>query len=109
MDSILPSNNVQALVRFFGQVYEVQFYGARKQKSFGSGWRQLVEDHNLEEGDFLVFELITSDEYNLEINLQVLRCKLPPELEQEIEMRKLSNKPKVIIDLDNYNTSDEDE
>lgn len=108
MNTVLPSNNVKAFVRFFGQVYKIYFYGKRKQKSFGSGWRQLVEDHNLEEGDFLVFEIMNSNEYKLEINLQVLRSTLPPELEQEIETRKLAKKAKVFIDVPNCSTSDED-
>lgn len=95
---MLPSTNVVANVRFFGKIYEIYFYGTRKQKSFGAGWRQLVDEHNLMEGDFLVFEVMESTDTKLELNLQILRSTIPPELEEEISRRGI--KPKPIINLD---------
>ncbi|KAI3444902.1 hypothetical protein Pfo_001567 [Paulownia fortunei] len=106
LDSILPSTNVLANVRFLGKIYEIYFYGKRKQKSFGSGWRQLVDEHDLQEGDFLVFEVMKSDDSKLEINLQMLRSTLPPELEKEIRKREVKSKAKAIIDVDD---DDDDE
>ncbi|KAK6162778.1 hypothetical protein DH2020_002619 [Rehmannia glutinosa] len=96
VNSILPSTNVRAKVRFFGKLYEIYFYGERKQKAFGSGWRQLVCEHNLLEGDFLVFEIMEMDDSKLEVNLQVLRNIIPPELEEEIRKRATKSKAKAI-------------
>ncbi|KAK6162777.1 hypothetical protein DH2020_002618 [Rehmannia glutinosa] len=78
------------------KLLKIYFNGERKQKTFGSGWRQLVCEHNLLEGDFLVFEIMEMDDSKLEVNLQVLRNIIPPELEEEIKKREAKSKAKAI-------------
>ncbi|KAK6162780.1 hypothetical protein DH2020_002621 [Rehmannia glutinosa] len=56
----------------------------------------LVCEHNLLEGDFLVFEIMEMDDSKLEVNLQVLRNIIPPELEEEIKKREAKSKAKAI-------------
>ncbi|KAK6162781.1 hypothetical protein DH2020_002622 [Rehmannia glutinosa] len=56
----------------------------------------LVCEHNLLEGDFLVFEIMEMDDSKLEVNLQVLRNIIPPELEEEIRKRATKSKAKAI-------------
>ncbi|XP_011086603.1 B3 domain-containing protein REM16 [Sesamum indicum] len=104
VESLLPSTNLQATVRCSGKIHKIHFYGQRKQKGFGSGWRQFLDHHNLVEGDAVVFEVIESNDSNLDLNLHILRSALPPELEEEIKRRRAESK--VIIKVDD---DDEDE
>ncbi|KAK6162828.1 hypothetical protein DH2020_002669 [Rehmannia glutinosa] len=109
-DPILPSTNVVANVRFFGKNYDINFYGKKKRKSFGSRMEAVVVEHNLLEGDFLVFEIIKNNDYKLEINLQVLRNVIPPELEEEIRRREAEHNSKAInINYDDDDNDDDDE
>ncbi|GER57817.1 B3 domain-containing protein [Striga asiatica] len=85
---MLPTTCVTANVKCLGKVYKINFNGERRQKCLSSGWRQVVIEHGLSEGDFVVFEIVECSSLRLDINLQVLRNVIPPELEDEIRRRE---------------------
>ncbi|KAH6772910.1 hypothetical protein C2S51_011314 [Perilla frutescens var. frutescens] len=100
VNSLLPSSNLVADVRFNGKIYEIHFYGKRKQKSLGSGWRQLVERYNLMEGEFVVFEVLESTHSLLKMNMQILKPTIPPELKQLICSREIQSHSSLVIHID---------
>ncbi|KAK4410979.1 hypothetical protein Sango_0170900 [Sesamum angolense] len=95
VESLLPWTNLQATVRCSGKIHKMHFYGQRKQKGFGAGWRQFLDHHNLVEGDALVFEVLESNDSKLDLNVHILRSALPPDLEEEVKRRRAESK--VII------------
>ncbi|KAL2478451.1 B3 domain-containing protein [Forsythia ovata] len=88
LDSALPSATVPAIIRCFGKTWEVKFCGGRRPKCFDSSWRKLVDDNNLVTGDFLVFELLESTSIKVVFEVQILRCAIPPELQELRNKRK---------------------
>ncbi|KAL0464341.1 UNVERIFIED_CONTAM: protein NLP7 [Sesamum latifolium] len=106
VESLLPSTNLQATVRCSGKIHTMHFYGQRKQKGFGAGWRQFLDHHHLVEGDALVFEVIESNDSELDLNVHILRSALPPQLQQEIKRRTVNVESKVIIKVED---DDDDE
>ncbi|KAL0429357.1 UNVERIFIED_CONTAM: hypothetical protein Sradi_0561700 [Sesamum radiatum] len=100
VESWLPSTNIQATVRCSGTIHRMHFYGRRKQKGFGAGWRQFLDHHNLVEGDALVFEVMKSNDSELDLIVHILRSALPPELEEEMKRRTLASKVIKVEDDD---------
>ncbi|KAG8391364.1 hypothetical protein BUALT_Bualt01G0180100 [Buddleja alternifolia] len=105
VNSMLPSINLLANLRCLGKTYEVFFYGQRKQKGFGAGWRQFVDEYDLDEDDAIVFEVMECNDSKLELKVQILRCTLPPELEEKIRKRKAETK---VINEDNADDDRDD-
>ncbi|KAK4414371.1 hypothetical protein Salat_2850100 [Sesamum alatum] len=97
---MLPSTNLEATVRCSGKIHKMYFYGQSKQKGFGGGWKQFLDEHNLVEGDALVFQVMESNHSKLNLKAHILRSALPPELEQEIQRRKLESKVIILDDDD---------
>ncbi|KAI3457210.1 hypothetical protein Pfo_013873 [Paulownia fortunei] len=95
--SLLPSSDFLATFKCYGKSYKVKFFGQRRIKMFGSGWRQFVEEHNLVEGDHLIFEVIKTSDRELELNIQILRRTLSHKSKKE---KRGKVKCPIIIDVD---------
>lgn len=80
---LLPSSNIMATFICNGKTYKVKFFGQRKIKMFGSGWRQFVEEHNLFEGDRLKFKVKERSDQKLELNVNILKCNVSGRLHAE--------------------------
>ncbi|CAA0827167.1 Unknown protein [Striga hermonthica] len=92
---MLPTSCITSNVKCLGKVYKINFNGDGRQKCLRSGWRQVVTEHGLSEGDFVVFEIVECSSLRLDINLQVLRNIIPTELEDEIRRREAQ-----VVELD---------
>ncbi|KAL2461340.1 B3 domain-containing protein REM16 [Abeliophyllum distichum] len=98
MDSALPLVTVPAIIKCFGKTWEGNFCGDRTPKGFDSSWRKFVDDNNLVVGDALVFELLESSYVKVMFKVQILRCAIPPELQELINKRRAESQVITIDD-----------
>jgi B3 DNA binding domain len=67
----LPQQNKNAVLHFKGRTWPISIRYKKKYPRCCSGWKQFVEDNNVQEGNLCLFELMDSNNETVSFNVHI--------------------------------------